>query len=280
VLPFGQYLVAARLDVGVLFLGATTALAVAAVAGARSAWDGLRGAAHVAWQHVPAAVALTSVVITTGSVRVQEIDRAQGSAPWDWLAFRSPAALLATLLLLGCALIEPDLEAAPDSGATALVEDASLPPRRPRGSWLEAARRAHRFVVAGLASVLFLGGWSLPGLSPAQQDGRLGLEVVAAAWLLGKTAAVVLAMSAVRWTLPRRRLAESTRATTLARLPLAVAALVLSVAWTWWTPHGTAQLLMSGSLVGMTALVAVAIVQRLRHGVLSAGGDGHLSPFL
>jgi|CZKU01.1.fsa_nt_gi NADH-quinone oxidoreductase subunit H len=279
VLPFGQYLVAARLDVGILFLAATTALAVAAVAGARSAWDGLRGAAHVAWQHVPAAVAVTSVVLTTGSLRVQEIDHAQGGAPWDWLAFRSPAALLATLLLLGCALIEPDLEAAA-SGASALVEDVSLLPARSRGSWLEAARRAHRFVIAGLASVLFLGGWSLPGLSPAQQDGRLALEAAGAAWLLGKTAALVLAISAVRWTLPRRRLVESTRTTTLARLPLALAALALSAAWVWWTPQRAAQLLMSGSLVGATMLVAIAVIQRLRHDVLSAGGDGHLSPFL
>jgi NADH-quinone oxidoreductase subunit H len=280
VLPFGQYLVAARLDVGLLFVGATTALAVAAVAAAPSSLAGLRGAAHVVWQHVPAAVAVTSVVLTTGSLRVQEIDRAQAGWPWDWLGFRSPAALLATVLLLGCALVEPELEPPPASVPASLVEDVSLPLRRSRSPWLDAACRAHRFVLAGLAAVLFLGGWSLPGLSPAQQDGRLALEVAGAAWLLAKTAALVVAISAVRWTLPRRRLAESTRATTLVRLPLALVALVLSVAWAWWTPQRAAQILMSGSLVGVTTLVAIAFVQRLRHGVRASGGDGHLSPFL
>jgi NADH-quinone oxidoreductase subunit H len=280
VLPFGQYLVAARLDVGLLFVGATTALAVAAVAVAPSSLAGLRGAAHVVWQHVPAAVAVTSVVLTTGSLRVQEIDRAQAGWPWDWLGFRSPAALLATVLLLGCALVEPELEPPPASVPASLIEDVSLPLRRSRSPWLDAACRAHRFVLAGLVAVLFLGGWSLPGLSPAQQDGRLALEAAGAVWLLAKTAALVLAISAVRWTLPRRRLAESSRATTLVRLPLALVALVLSVAWAWSTPQRAAQILMSGSLVGVTTLVAIAFVQRLRHGVRASGGDGHLSPFL
>jgi NADH-quinone oxidoreductase subunit H len=282
VLPFGQYLIAARLDVGVLFLAATTALTVVAVAGARSGWDALRGAAHVTWQHVPAAVAVASVVLTTGSLRVQEIDRAQGGAPWDWLAFRSPATLVATLLVLACGLIETERAAPAPSAAAALVEDAS-PRLTPASPWLDAARRAHRFVVAGLATVLFLGGWTLPGLSAAQQDGRLPLEVVGAAWLLAKIVALVLVLAAMRWALPRRRLVESSRSAAVVRLPLAIAALAASVAWAAWTQSAgwrAGQLLVSGTLVGATLLIAVAGVQRLRHGVLAAGGDGHLSPFL
>ena len=282
VMPFGQYLVAARMDVELLFFAAATALAVVAVVTARSAWAGLRAAAHVAWQHVPAALAVASVVLTTGSLRVQEIERAQGGYPWDWLAFRSPAAMLLLALLLGCSLI--GLADGPAAGPTleALVDDAShvaaRPPRRP--PWLAAARRAHGFIIAGLASALFLGGWSLPGLSPAQQDGRLLLELAGAAWLLGKTWALVLGLAVLREALPVRRLVEGTRATARRGVPLALVALVATAAWTRWSLEGAAQLLVSGSLVAVAALAAVVVVQRLRHGVLSPGGDGHLSPFL
>jgi NADH-quinone oxidoreductase subunit H len=279
VMPFGQYLLAARMDVELLFFVAATSLAVVAVVAAGSAWAGLRAAAHVAWQHLPAALAVASVVLTTGSLRVQEIARAQGGWPWDWLAFRSPAAVLLLVLLLRAARIAPD-DGSPVAPIEALVDDGSLPRRGPRGRWLAAASRAHRFVLAGLATTLFLGGWSLPGLSPAQQDGRLILEAAGAAWLLAKTWTLVLALAVLRDALPVRRLAEASRTTTRRELPLAIAALGATAAWTRWTPEGAAQLLVSGSLVAIAALVAVAVAHRLRHGVVSPGADGHLSPFL
>ena len=190
-MPFGQYLVAARLDVGLLFGVAATALALAAFTAAGSVWRGARAAAHVFWQHVPGAVAIGSVVLTTGSLRVQEIEHAQGGWPWDWLAFRSPAALVALLLLLGCALVDPCAPAPPHGVAKNLarnLEGALVAP--PGGPWLNAIGRAHRIVVAGLAGALFLGGWSLPGLSPAQQEGLPVLQAVGAACWLFKTAAL------------------------------------------------------------------------------------------
>jgi NADH-quinone oxidoreductase subunit H len=278
-MPFGQYLVASQLDVGLLFVAAATALAAAALVASRSPWRGLRAAAHVAWQHAPAAAAVAGVVVTTGSLRVQEIEHAQGGWPWDWLAFRSPAALVALVLLLACARIEPDGSDA--VGVGALVDDAAASGRGlPRGPWLEAACRAHRIAIAGLASALFLGGWLLPGLSASEQDARPALEVAGAAWLLLKTWGVVLVLAWARWALPRRRMAERTRVTALWLAPLSAAALVATAAWTWWSPTRAAQLLVSGSLVAAVGLAGLALAQRVRHGLLSPGGDGHLSPFL
>jgi NADH-quinone oxidoreductase subunit H len=276
-MPFGQYLVASQLDVGLLFLAAATSLAMVALLSHRSAWGGVKAAAHVALQHFPAAVAVVAVVATTGSLRVQEIERAQGGWPWDWLAFRSPGALVACALVLACARIEPD---APDraSGVAALVEDSS--DARPRGPWLAAACRAHRLLVAGLAATLFLGGWLLPGLTAAQQDAHPALEVAGAVWLLAKTAALVVLMSWSRLVLPRRRLVERTQTTALWLAPISLAALVAAASWTWWSPAPAAQLLVSGALVALVTLAAFALVHRFRHGMLSSAGDGRLSPFL
>jgi NADH-quinone oxidoreductase subunit H len=275
-MPFGQYLVAASLDVGLLFLAATTAVAVAAFAAARSTWAGARAPLHVFWQHVPAAIALGSVVLTTGSLRVQEIERTQGGWPWDWLAFRNPAALAALLLVLGCALVDANAPA-PPRGLARYLEGATTAPMA--GPWIAAVGRGHRLVIAGLAAALFLGGWSLPGLSPGQQEAQPALQVAGAAWWLLKTAALAVGVSLVRCGLAPSWLAAGSRATVTWIAPLSMVVFAATAAWMWWSPGPAAQLLVSGALVTLAALGATATVQRLRHGVAS-GADAHLSPFL
>jgi hypothetical protein len=106
------------------------------------------------------------------------------------------------------------------------------------------------------------------------------LEGLGAAWLVGKAWALALGLAVLRQALPARRLPDGSRTATRWELPLAIAAFSLTAAWMRWSLPGGAQLLVSGSLVSIAVLAAVAIVQRLRHGVLSPGGDGHLSPFL
>ncbi len=275
-MPFGQYLVAAHLDVGLLFAAAATLLAAAAFTAETSLWGGMRAAAQVFLQHVPGAIAVGSVVLTTGSLGVQEIEHAQGGWPWDWLAFRSPAALTALVLLLGCALIDPRAPAA-SKGIARSLEGAFVAP--PSGPWVDAVGRAHRIVIAGLAGALFLGGWSLPGLSPAQQDAQQVLETAGAAWWLMKTAGLAVAVSLVRCGLAPTPLAVRTRATVTWVAPLSVVALAATAAWMWWSPTPAAQLLVSGALVTVAAACGVALLQRLKHGGVG-GADAHLSPFL
>jgi NADH-quinone oxidoreductase subunit H len=277
VMPFGQYLVAAQLDVGVLFLAAAAALVAAALAAGGSAWHAARAAVHVVCQHLPGAVAVASVVVTTGSLRIQEIERAQGGGPWDWLAFRSPCGLIALMLLLSCGLIEPD-EARRPTGIDALI-DGGVRKAPDRGAWLAAACRAHRVIIAGLACTLFLGGWRLPGMAPAEQDSRPALELAGAAWLLAKTWALVLGLAWARWAMPRRFLAERTRRVAVWLAPLSLAALAGAAAWSWWSPARATQLLISGSLVALVALGAAALAARLRHS-LARAEDARLSAFL
>jgi|SRR5579859_5153569 len=278
-LPFGQYLVAAQLDVGLLFVAAATALVVAALVGSGSAWRGARAAAHVAWQHLPAAAAVAAVVLSTGSLRVQEIERAQGGAPWEWLAFRSPAALVALVLLLACASIEPDAHV-PPTALAARVEEPGAALHPPRGPWLEAACRAHHLVVAGLASTLLLGGWLLPGVSAAVQDARPALELAGAALVLAKTWGLVVLVAWVRRALGARTLRERSRRAAIAWAPLSLAVLGTTLAWDAWAPSGAVQSLVSGALVAVAGLAAVAMAHRVRQGLLAPGCEGRLSPFL
>jgi hypothetical protein len=54
----------------------------------------------------------------------------------------------------------------------------------------------------------------------------------------------------------------------------------MTAAWTWWSPTHAAQLLASGAMVAVAVLVVGAVAHRIRYGVVSPAGDGHVSPFL
>jgi NADH-quinone oxidoreductase subunit H len=274
-LPFGQYLVASQLDVGLLFVTGATALAASALLTSETFWGGVKAGASVVWQHVPAAAAIVSVVLTTGSLRLQEIERAQGGCPWDWLAFRHPAALAALVILLASGNMAVGER---ESGLASLVEDERPTPAVTRGPWLETALRAHRLILAGLASTLFLGGWLLPGVPPATQDARPWLELAGAALLLTKTFAVVLALGAIRAFGPQAAPGGRNHAMLSGRLPLAMGAIAATVAWSWWGLGRAVQNLVSEGLLIATALAAAAFAHRMKRGVEAP--EARMSPFL
>jgi NADH-quinone oxidoreductase subunit H len=279
VMPFGQYLVAARLDVGVLFVAAATALAAAAFVAADSPSRGALNALQVLWQHVPGALAVAGVVLSTGSLRVQEVVRAQGGSPWDWLAFRSPASLVAAWILFESVSVERSCSYR-STGLATRVDDLTAPQGAQGGPSFEAALRVHQFVIAGLVSALFLGGWSLPGLSPAQQDSRPALEVVGATVFLAKATALVFVSTSARRGLPPLTLWQRTRWTVECSLPISVGSLAGCAAWANWGPPPATQWLASGGLTLVALLVAVALGHRVVYGLTSPVVDARLNPFL
>jgi NADH-quinone oxidoreductase subunit H len=264
--------IATHLDVGALFVAALSALGAGAFMTQRSAWSGALAAAHVAWQHVPAAVAIASAVVSTGSLRIREIAHAQGGCPWDWIAFRDPASLVALGLLLASCRIEVR------AGAQAVAG-----PHRaevPRGPWIDAARHAHLLLVGGLASAVFMGGWWLPGFRAAEQEARPTLVLAGAVWFLAKTWLVLVAVAWIRSICPIASTPERTRSTLLWLAPLALAMLVVSAVWTQWGPPPAGQRLVSACLFTLVVLTGAALSHRVRHGVVAAGAGAHLSPFL
>ena len=253
-----------------------------AVVAAGPAWGGLRAAAHVAWQHA-ARGARGRERRTDDGIASRAGDRAgAGGLPLGLARLPQPGRpALCWRCSSRCARIGPDDGLAAARRIEALVDDGARAGAAARGVPGSPRR------VAPIAS-------SSPG-SRARcfwADGRFRAsrrrsrrvascsKAAGAAWLLAKTWTLVLGLAVLREALPARRLADGSRTTTRRELPLAIAALLATAAWTRWSPEGAAQLLVSGSLVAIAALAAVVVVQRLRHGVLSPGGDGHLSPFL
>jgi NADH-quinone oxidoreductase subunit H len=208
--PFGQWLVHTGLDVGALYALATSARLLAALlagggdVGQRwSPFGGVRAALRFLPCGLPALASIGCVVAMAGTLRVQGIVVAQGGYPWEWFAFRTPAApvmfVLYALAVLG---------AATDVGEAPAREGPPTLAARLRAVWI-VAEWLNVFALSALGSVLFLGGWQLPGVSFAELETSVFLQMLGAALLLGKAWACVFAVLWFRWALPRALVADA-----------------------------------------------------------------------
>ena len=119
VMPFGQHLIAADLDIGILFVIAVTSLVTIGLMmggwASNNKWSllgGIRSAAQIISYEIPGAVAIVCIVMMTGSLRMQDIIGAQGGRaavrrwPWDWFMFRNPITFALFFLYFTTALAE------------------------------------------------------------------------------------------------------------------------------------------------------------------------------
>ncbi len=281
--PFGQYRVAASLDVGIVFVVLVTALLTATLVtgGGTSRWS-IVGTARAVWhvfsRHVAAALAVVGVVVVAGSLRVHDIVRAQGGAPWDWNALRSPITFALFVVFVAGVFAEGD-----DTPST-LVEAStptapSVASGTPRARLFTIARHAALFVSSGVAVALFLGGWQLPGLDAAQAGGPSGASLVGAAAFVAKTWGLVALVTIVRRTVPLRG-NEAAAIAWKYLVPIALVALALAFGWRLWSPPRALDRMASGVLFVALLLLAAQLVQRVRYGLKSPHAHAHVNPFL
>lgn len=249
VMPFGQYLIGADLDAGVPFLITLTALSLIAVttggwaAGERwSIGRGLRAAGQVLAYELPAAVAIACIVMLTGSLRLADIVSAQGGVtgapldaggwPWHWFVFRNPVTFGLFLLYFTATIAAEGPSATPLSEAE-IEAPASFreAPSGTRSLLFLFAEWAHVFVMCGLASALFLGGWQIPGVPAAMQTEHRALQLAGALVFLLKSWGLLFLVLWIRFVLPRLRVDQRTRLSWRVFMPLSLVALGLSAAW-------------------------------------------------
>ena len=288
VMPFGQYLIAADLDVGILYVLAVTSLVtIGLVSGgwaSRSKYTlvgGIRAAAQIVSYEVPGAIAVACIVMMTGSLRLQEIIHAQGGWPWEWYLFKNPVTFALFFLYFTTALAEGnrapfDLpEAESELVAGYATEYSGM-----RYLFFFFAEWANVFVMSGIAAALFLGGWQVPGLSAGAQEAHLGLQLLGAAMFLLKAWVLIFVVIWIRWTLPRLRVDQMMMLCWKWLVPMAFAAFALCAGWVVWSPGRTAQTAMG---VGMFAIFCVGLARfaaRVRYNLRATNADLRLNPFL
>lgn len=214
-LPFVELGTRAELDVGILYLVPLTALVTMALltggwGSSRSFFFGrVRAVLDVLMCQLPAAAALAAIVLRTGSVKSLDVVRDQletggawmhvGSWPWSWNALRSPQLFLLFALFFGTALID-------GSNVRSAARQKDAAPRIAISPYLFAfAEWLHIFVMCALATLVFLGGYALPGVELGAIGESSWLKAAAIAWFALKCWVVVLCVLVLRAALPRIR---------------------------------------------------------------------------
>jgi NADH-quinone oxidoreductase subunit H len=239
VLPFGAQSIVTDLNIGILYIVAITSLSVIGIIMAGWAsnnkyalYGGMRGAAQIVSYEIPAAIAIMTVIVLVGSLSMQEIVKAQAGGIHHWFIFRNPFTFLAFFVYFICSLAEVNRtpfdipEAESELVAGYHTEYSGM-----RFAFFYLAEYANMIVVAGVATTLFLGGWS---------------QVLPARWVPNqlipgpilftlKVVALIFVQMWLRWSLPRLRVDQLMYVCWKVMLPVALFLLLgsgyLAVYW-------------------------------------------------
>ncbi len=298
VMPFGQYLIAADLDIGILFIVAVTSLVtIGLMTGGwasnnkYSMLGGIRSAAQIISYEIPGAVAIVCVVMMTGSLRLQEIIHAQGGSgsewymlggwPWNWFMFKSPVTFGLFFLYFTTALAEGNR--APfdlPEAESELVAGYSTEYSGMRYLFFFFAEWANVFVMCGIATALFLGGWQLPGVAPAQQEAHFGLQLAGSILFLGKAWFLIFVVIWIRWTLPRVRIDQMMNLCWKWFVPISFGAFLLTAGWVVWNPGALAQELIGIAMFLIFCALVYHFASRVLYNLRATHAEIHLNPFL
>jgi NADH-quinone oxidoreductase subunit H len=298
VMPFGQYLIAADLDIGILFVIAVTSLVTIGLMtggwASNNKWSllgGIRSAAQIISYEIPGAVAIVCIVMMTGSLRMQDIIGAQGGAgasffdqggwPWYWYVFRNPVMFGLFFLYFTTALAEGNR--APfdlPEAESELVAGYSTEYSGMRYLFFFFAEWANVFVMSGIASALFLGGWQIPGVTPAQQEASFALQLVGVLLFLTKSWILIFVVVWLRWTLPRVRIDQMMNLCWKWFVPMSFGAFLFTALW-MVVPFGNPlQLAISVGTFAVWVFLLVYFIRRVQYNLRESKVALHLNPFL
>jgi NADH-quinone oxidoreductase subunit H len=249
-MPFGQYLIAADLDIGILFVIAVTSLVTIGLMtggwASNNKWSllgGIRSAAQIISYEIPGAVAVVCLVMMTGSLRLQDIIGVQGGPggsffttggwPYYWYVFKNPITFLLFFLYFTTALAEGnrapfDLpEAESELVAGYHTEYSSM-----KFAMFFMAEYANMIMVGCVATLMFLGGWTSPfgDLIPLPQNIVIQ-SLLPIFWFVLKVFSFLFLYVWVRGTLPRFRYDQLMNFGWCYLMPLAILNIVATSLW-------------------------------------------------
>ncbi|MBV9240622.1 MAG: NADH-quinone oxidoreductase subunit NuoH [Acidobacteria bacterium] len=216
-LPFGLGegirtlpLTIARIDVGVLFVLGITSVGVYGIALAGwssnskySLMGGLRSSAQMISYELAMGASVIGVVMLSQSLDLGGIISAQTQAPWKWNIIPQ---FIGFIVFLIAAFAETnrvpfDLpEAETELVAGFHTEYSAL-----KFALFFMAEYVNMFTVSVMVTVLFLGGWYVPGLSHVFDVGSIPYAIVSHIAFIGKICGFLFFYIWVRGTLPRFR---------------------------------------------------------------------------
>jgi len=198
----------------------------------------MRGAVQMISYEMSLGLCLIAAVILTGTMQISGIVEAQ-TGPWNWLIFKGHIpALIAFLVFLVAGNAEANrgpfdlAEAESELTAGYHTEYSGM-----GFGFYYLAEYLNLFVVSGIATTVFLGGWAPVNIGIEGFDRIMDL-IPGIVWFLVKSFGVVWLLMWVRWTFPRLRIDQILKLEWKYLMPLALLNIVLMtvcVAFGW---HG------------------------------------------
>ena len=253
-LPFANGWVALELNAGAFFVLAVAGLEVFGVIlggyASGSKWSllgAMREAAQVVSYEIPLGLCVVVPVLICGTMDLVQIGNAQAGWFWNWNLLHDPFTFVTFWVYCTCALASTnrapfDLpEAESELVAGFMTEYSGF-----RWVFFFMSEYAAMFVVGGLGTVLFLGGWNgpVPIISAIGLDGDpnsvLGWigNVFGMCNFIIKTVLAVTCMIWVRWSLPRLRIDHVLTTCLKYCVPIVSAMLAGAMLWTYFLPGG------------------------------------------
>jgi NADH-quinone oxidoreductase subunit H len=231
VIPFGASSFVTDLNIGVLYVIAAGSLSVVGIIMAGwasnnkySLYGGMRAAAQIISYEIPSAIALMTVIIPVGSLSMVDIVNAQKGGVLHWFIFRNPFTFLGFIVYFIGSLAEVNRtpfdipEAESELVAGYHTEYSGM-----RFAFFFLAEYANMFLVASVATTLFLGGWtSVFSIGPQLVPGPV--------WFFLKALLIIFVQMWLRWSLPRLRVDQLMYLSWKVLLPISLV-LVMGVGW-------------------------------------------------
>jgi NADH-quinone oxidoreductase subunit H len=218
VLPFGNGLVPADLNIGILYIIAITGLSVIGILAAGwgsnnkySLIGGMRSAAQIVSYEIPMVLVILAVVLMSGTMKMSGIVAAQSNRVW----FVVPQFLgFIIFLIAGNAEVNRAPFDLPEAESE-LVAGFNTEYSAMKFAFFYLAEYTNLFLTSAVAATLFLGGWQGPFLPPI-------------VWFFIKTYFVITILCWIRWTFPRIRVDQLMEFSWKYLLPLALLNLVVT----------------------------------------------------
>ena len=215
----------ADVNVGILYILALTSIGVYGLVLAGWASNskypligGLRSSAQLISYELTMGLAIVSIVLLSGSLRLNDIISQQQGHFLSWNVFKQPLAFLIFLIAVYAETnrLPFDLtEAEQELVGGYHTEYSSM-----KFAMFYMAEYANMITASALTVTLFFGGWDLPFLNETSM-GMLGVVLSVAAFIL-KTAFFLFLFIWVRWTFPRFRYDQLMNLGWKVMLPLAL----------------------------------------------------------
>lgn len=233
-LPWNNGAVVLDFNVGIFLLTAISSIGVLGIFLAGwgsnnkySVISAMRGAVQMISYEMSLGLCLITTVILTGTMQISGIVDYQ-TGPWNWLIFKGhvPAIIaFITFLIAGNA----EANRGPFDLAEAESELTAGYHTEYSGmgfGFYYLAEYLNLFVVSGIASTVFLGGWAPINIGIEAFDSVMNY-IPGIVWFLGKTFVVVWLLMWIRWTFPRLRIDQILKLEWKYLMPLALFNLVL-----------------------------------------------------